>query len=353
MHRPGIADMPVVGRFAARLAIDPGSNQVRIARAGPRSTTTPGLQEFPAIVLIDRSRNKLVAIGQEAAEIASGTLPDHLLALRPIRRGVVAEPDAARIMLTLYLRQMTKGVGRPRVIAGMPASATPAERMVMMGVIIAAGAGSVRIFPSPLAVGLALGLPISGSRPRLIIDAGVGGVEVALIALNQVIFARSLPFGGDWLDTSIVRQLRMERGEVLPLDIAERAKLELAALDDSKDDGEKQHFSSLRLMHRTSYIELSSEEVSKAIRASLHYLVEELRWLWLEFDPRTHDAVIEDGATVVGSMAELPGFCAFLSSELEFKCQTPELKNAQINGLSQVAANPARFKLALEQRQIT
>ncbi len=342
-----IAGVPVVGRLAKRLAVDAGSSRVRIANAAPSSPIMSGLIDLPALVLVDKERNRVVGVGQEAAEVAATTLPGTLRAVHPIQRGVVAEPDLAQAMIAA-LWKVSKGAMRPSVVAGVAAGSNPAERLLLIGVLLGAGAARVHTLPRPLAAGLALGLPIGASRPRMIIDIGAGLVDVAVCALNQVIFARSFPFGGDWLDESIVRYIRRVRGEMLPREMAEQAKCELGALDNAAN--EKRSFSSIRLTHHTSYMDLSREEVRTALLEGLQRVSEELNAIWLSLDAKMREAVAADGATVVGGTAQLSGLTEHLSGSLEFPLHcAPEsqIAIATISGLAQVAHNPARFTATL------
>ena len=343
-----MAEVPVVGRLAKRLAVDFGSSRVRIANPGLRSSVPPGLIDLPAVVLVDKARNRVVAVGKEAEEIAATTVPPSLSAVRPMQRGVIAEPDAAQAMLAAMWR-LAKGPMRPSVIAGVAAGANTAERLLLIGVLLGAGAGRVRLLPRPLAAGQALGVPIAGSRPRMIIDMGAGLVDVAVCALNQVIFARSFPYAGDWFDEGVVRYIRRERGELLPREMAQRIKCELGDL--SNTENEQRTFSSIRLTHHTTYMNISADEVRTALLHSLERVSEELNAIWLELDARTREAIIADGATMVGGGAQLKGLADHLGQSLEFALHpAPEIQiaTATIAGLSQVAHNPARFATALE-----
>ncbi len=343
-----MAEVPVVGRLAKRLAVDFGSSRVRIASPGPRSNTPPGLIDLPAIVLVDKAHGRVVAVGKEAEEVAATTVPPSLSAVRPMQHGVIAEPNAAQAMLATMWR-LAKGPMRPTIIAGVPAGANTAERLLLLGVLLGAGAGRVRLLPKPLAAGHALGLPIAGSRPHMIIDMGAGLVDVAVCALNQVIYARSFPYAGDWFDEGVVRYIRRERGELLPRELAQRVKCELGDLGVTAD--EKHTFSSIRLTHHTTYMNISNAEVRAALLHSLERVAEELNAIWLELDARTRDAIIADGATLVGGSAQLKGLSDHLGQSVEFPLHlAPEtqIATATIAGLSQVAHAPARFAAALE-----
>jgi rod shape-determining protein MreB len=352
MRGPTMADVPVVGRLAKRLAVDVGSSRVRIANPAPRSSTTPGLIELPAVVLVDQARARVVAVGKDAAEVAATTVPPSLKVVYPIQHGVVAEPDLAQAMLAAMWR-IARGPMRPSIIAGVPAGANTAQRLLLIGVLLGAGAGRVRLLPRPLAAAHALGLPISGSRPRMIVDIGGGLVDVAVCALNQVAFARCFPFAGDWLDASIARRLRRERGELVPPEMAEQIKCELGSLEATEN--EQLTFSSIRLTHHTSYMNITAEEVRGAVLHGLDRIAEELNAIWLELDPKTRDAVAADGVTLVGGTLRLKGLVEELGKRLDFPLHPApdaQLATATIAGLSQVAHAPSRFAAALESQEI-
>lgn len=352
MRGPTMADVPVVGRLAKRLAVDVGSSRVRIANPTLRSSPPPGLIDLPAVVLVDQAHERVVAIGREAAEVAATTVPPSLKAVRPIERGFVAEPDMAQAMLAAMWR-MAKGPMRPSIIAGVPAGANTAQRLLLIGVLLGAGAGRVRLLPRPLAAAQALGLPISGSRPRMIVDIGAGLTDVAVCALNQVAFARSFPFAGDWLDESIARRLRRERGELVPREMAEQIKCELGSLDATEN--EQRTFSSIRLTHHTTYMNITAAEVRAAVLHALERIAEELNAIWLELDPKTRDAVAADGVTLVGGSAQLKGFTEELGKHLDFPLRpAPDalIATATITGLSQIAHAPSRFLAALESQEL-
>lgn len=341
-----MANVPMVGGLVKRLAVDLGSSRVRIAGSGLRASSPPGLIDLPAVALTDKSQH-VVAFGKEAAEVAATTVPPSLTAIHPVQHGVIADPDVAKDMLTAMWRSR-RGTIRPSVIAGIHAAATPAERLLLIGVLLGAGAGRVRLLPRALAAAHALGLPIAGSRPRLILDMGAGLLDVAVCALNQVIYACSIPYAGDWLDECIIRHIRRERGERLPAEMAELVKCELGSLDETENP--RRTFSSIRLTHHTTYMNINAEEVRTAVLHSLGRIAEELNAAWLEIDPKTREAIALDGATVVGGMAKQPGLIAQLAKSLEFPLRPAadaQLTTASISGLSQIAHAPSRFAVSL------
>jgi rod shape-determining protein MreB len=185
----------------------------------------------PSLIAFNTSTGAIEAIGEDARGML-GRTPDRLRPVRPIRVGVIADFDAAEKMLTHFIRKANKQLGgwtRPRVIFGVPSQITPVERRAVKESAYRAKVSEVYLVDEPMAAALGAGLPITEAAGSMIIDAGGGTTDIAVISLSGVVVSRSVRVAGDAFDEAIILHLKKRHEVLIGERTAEDIKLQIGS----------------------------------------------------------------------------------------------------------------------------
>lgn len=185
------------------------------------------LQE-PAVVAIDRKKEKILAVGYEAKEML-GRTPSDINAIRPMKDGVIADFTATGLMLKEMFKKVCKryNVGRPRVVVGVPSGITEVEERAVEESILQAGAKAVYLIEEPMAAAIGAGINIAEPSGSMIVDIGGGTTEVAVISLGGIVVSNSLRVAGDQIDEDIVNYVKKTENLAIGLTTAEQIKVQI------------------------------------------------------------------------------------------------------------------------------
>ena len=163
----------------------------------------------PSVVAVDRENKEVLAIGAEAKQMI-GRTPGHIVAIRPMKDGVIADFDITQSMLKYFIK---KAIGkhslvRPRIVVGVPSGVTEVEKRAVIDATVQAGAREAYLIEEPMAAAIGAGLPVQEATGSMVVDIGGGTCEVAVISLGGIVISRSIRTGGDAMDDAIVRYIR-------------------------------------------------------------------------------------------------------------------------------------------------
>ena len=211
----------VFGRFSKDLGIALGTANTLVSVKGRGIV----VQE-PSVVAVNLRTGQILAVGEEARAMI-GKTPSHIQVTRPLQRGIIADFEVTEKMLRYFIekihRESSAFVSRPRVVIGVPLDVTEVERKAVADAVIFAGAREVSVVEEPLAAAVGMGLPISDAIGNMVIDLGGGTTEIAVISLNGVVTAKSIPIAGDELNRNIIQYAR----DVFNLLVGERVAEEI------------------------------------------------------------------------------------------------------------------------------
>jgi rod shape-determining protein MreB len=184
----------------------------------------------PSIVAIDKDTNKILAVGKEAKRMV-GRTPGNIVAIRPLRDGVIADFETTEKMLRYFIQRVHKNVAfaRPRIVICVPSGITAVERKAVIEATEQAGARAAYIIEEPLAAAIGADLPINEPTGSMIVDIGGGTSEVAVISLGGIVVSQSLRIGGDEMDEAITYYLKKEHNLLLGERSAEKVKIEIGS----------------------------------------------------------------------------------------------------------------------------
>lgn len=184
----------------------------------------------PSVVAIDTSTRQVLAVGSEARRMI-GRTPKNIVAIRPLREGVIADYDVTELMLKYFLRKICgrRRMFRPRVVACVPSGVTSVERRAVLEAMMDAGAKQTFVIEEPMAAAIGAGLNITEPSGCMVIDIGGGTTDIAVISLGGLVVSEALRVAGDKFDQAIVRYVRKQYGLAIGDQTAEEIKVEIGS----------------------------------------------------------------------------------------------------------------------------
>ena len=223
-----------LGMFSHDIAIDLGTANTLVMVRGRGIVI-----DEPSVVAIDRVSKQILAIGQEAKRMV-GRTPSAIVAVRPMRDGVISDFAVTERMLQHFIRSVHErfglGIPKPRVVIGIPSGATEVEKRAVHDAAIAAGARSAYLIEEPMAATIGAGLPVMNPAGSMIVDVGGGTTEVAVIALGGIVVSRSVRAAGDAMDQAIIAYARQVHNMLIGERTAEDVKIEAGSAYPLGDD---------------------------------------------------------------------------------------------------------------------
>jgi rod shape-determining protein MreB and related proteins len=274
------------------------------------------LQE-PSVVAIDRDDKTPLAVGEEAKKMI-GRTPGNVIALRPLRDGVIADFDIAELMLKHFIRRVNEGnsLVRPRIVIGIPSGVTGVERRAVMDAAIQAGASDVRLIDEPVAAALGAGLPVSEPTGNMIIDIGGGTTEVAVLSLQGIVLSESVRVAGDELNESIIQYLKKIHNLAIGERTAEDIKIRLGSAYPIEEDDDMMEVRGMHLLSglpRT--VSIKSPEIRESMSEPLSVIVEAVKRTLERTPPELAADIVDRGIVLAGGGALLKGLDTLISHE--------------------------------------
>ena len=182
----------------------------------------------PSVVAVERDTNTVLAVGAEAKRMI-GRTPGNIIAIRPLKDGVIADFDITQAMLRFFIKKTirNKSFVRPRVVVGVPSGVTAVEKRAVVDAAIQAGAREAYLIEEPMAAAIGAGLPVQEATGSMVVDIGGGTSEVAIISLGGIVVSKSLRIGGDEMDDAIVQYIKRKYSLLIGERTAEEVKIEI------------------------------------------------------------------------------------------------------------------------------
>ncbi len=273
----------------------------------------------PSVVAIDKKTKKVLAIGSEAKEMV-GRTPANIVAIRPLRDGVISDFDITEKMLHYFIEKvhdkMVLRIPRPRVVVGIPSGVTEVEKRAVHDAAVSAGAREAFLVEEPMAAAIGAGLKVTDAKGSMIVDIGGGTTEVAVIALGGIVVARSIRVAGDEMDEDIMQYARQKYNLLIGERMAEEAKI----MGGSAYPLEQEMTVTLRgrnlITGLPEAVDVSSVELREALAPSVNVIVETVRDAVDETPPELISDLMLDGVVLAGGGALLRGLDIRLTMKL-------------------------------------
>ncbi|HIK13905.1 MAG TPA: rod shape-determining protein [Leptolyngbyaceae cyanobacterium M33_DOE_097] len=273
------------------------------------------LQE-PSVVAIDQDEKVPLAVGEDAKRML-GRTPGNVVALRPLRDGVIADFDTAELMLKHFISRVHEGktLVAPRVVIGIPSGVTGVERRAVMDAASQAGARDVYLIDEPVAAAIGAGLPVAEPTGNMIIDIGGGTTEVAVLSLQGTVLSESVRVAGDELSESISQYMKKVHNLVIGERTAEEIKIMIGSAYPVDDDATME----VRGLHLLSglprTVTVKSAEIRESMAEPLSVIVDAVKRTLERTPPELAADIIDRGIMLAGGGALLKGLDTLISHE--------------------------------------
>ena len=233
----------------------------------------------PSVVAIRKQSRAILAIGEEARQMI-GRTPVDIMAIRPLRVGVIADFDLTREMLRYLIRRVCRGrvFIRPRVVVSVPAGTTEVERRAVIEATIGAGAREAFLIEEPVAAAIGAGLPVQEASGSMVIDIGGGTTDIAVISLGGVVTGQSVRVGGDAMDEAIIRIIRRANNMMIGERTAEQIKIAIGSAFPLPEEVAMEVRGRDYVTGLPRTIRVESEEIREALSEPLTAIVNAVRY---------------------------------------------------------------------------
>jgi rod shape-determining protein MreB and related proteins len=265
----------------------------------------------PSVVAMDTRSKRVLAIGAEAKRMV-GRTPANIVAIRPLRDGVISDFDVTEQMIRYFINKVHDRyarIPRPRVLVGIPSGVTEVEKRAVRDATVNAGARWSRLIEEPMAAAIGAGLPVSEPSGSLIVDIGGGTTEVAVISLGGIVVSRSIRIGGDEMDTDIVSFARREYNLLMGERTAEEIKIAVGSAHPSESGEERTVTFRGRdlLTGLPRSVEVGGDQIREALEPSILQIVDAIKETIEETPPELVADIMDQGIVLAGGGALLSG----------------------------------------------
>jgi rod shape-determining protein MreB len=312
----------LLGFFSLDIGIDLGTANTLVNVRGKGIVINE-----PSWVAIDKRSRKPRAIGAEAKEMV-GRTPINVIAIRPLRDGVISEFEITQAMLEYFIgkahEQSIVPVPRPRIVIGIPSGVTEVEKRAVYDAAMSAGARETFMIEEPVAAALGAGLPVAEVRGSMIVDIGGGTSEVAIMSMGGVVVSRSLRVAGDEMDQDIIQYMRNKYNLLIGERMAEQAKISIGSAYHLPEEKTMVLRGRNLITGLPEGVEVSSVEIREAIAGSVQTIVDTIKDALDESPPEIVADLMETGICLAGGGALLQSLDRRLSDELRIRVWVAE-----------------------------
>ncbi|EES88961.1 rod shape-determining protein [Helicobacter canadensis] len=302
----------IIGWFSHDISIDLGTANTIVIVKGQGVIINE-----PSVVAVrnDRyGRNKILAVGHEAKEMV-GKTPGSILAVRPMKDGVIADFDMTEKMIRHFIEKAhrRKALMRPRIIVCVPYGLTGVERKAVRESAMSAGAREVFLIEEPMAAAIGAGLPVKEPKGSLVVDIGGGTTEIGVISLGGLVISKSLRTAGDKLDNAVVEYVRRKYSLLIGERTGEIIKIEIGSAVSLDEPLSMQVKGRDQVSGLLNTIELTSEDVREAMKEPLKEISNALKDVLEQMPPDLAGDIVENGIVLTGGGALIRGLDKYLS----------------------------------------
>ncbi|GMV64641.1 MAG: rod shape-determining protein [Candidatus Omnitrophica bacterium] len=276
----------------------------------------------PSVVAIDKSTGKVRAVGAEAKKMI-GRTPGNIIAIRPMKDGVIADFEITEAMLSYFIKKVhhRRGIHRPRVVICVPSGITSVERRAVRDSAWQAGASRVDLIEEPMAAAIGAGLPIEEASGTMLVDIGGGTTEVAVISLGGIVVSTSIRVAGDEMDEAISAYIKRNFNLMIGERTAEQTKLKIGTAVSMNEDEIMQLKGRDLVSGLPKVVEVTSGHIREALSEPINEVVEAVKNSLEDTPPELAADIMERGITLTGGGSLLRGLDRLLSEETGIKVQ--------------------------------
>jgi len=312
----------LLGLFSLDIGVDLGTANTLVNVRGKGIVINE-----PSVVAIDKNTKKVLAIGSEAKEMV-GRTPANIIAIRPLRDGVISDFDITEQMLHYFIRKvhdrMVLRVPRPRVVVGIPSGVTEVEKRAVHDAAVSAGAREAFLVEEPMAAAIGAGLKVTDAKGSMIVDIGGGTTELAVFSMDGIIVSRSLRVAGDEMDQDIGQYIRNKYNLFIGERMAEQVKISIGSAYPLPEEKTMLIRGRNLITGLPQELEISSVEIREALRNALQVIIDTIKEAMDEVPPEVLSDLLEEGVCLSGGGAQLLGLAERLTDELKVRVWVAE-----------------------------
>ncbi|MEG1642459.1 MAG: rod shape-determining protein [Synergistaceae bacterium] len=282
----------------------------------------------PSVVAMDQYTGKILAVGEDA-KIMIGRTPGNVVAIRPLREGVIADYTMTEVMLREFIKKVTSGferIVRHRVMIGVPSGATDVERRAVLEAALEVGAKEAYLIEEPMAAAIGANMPVGEPIGNMVADIGGGTTDIAIASLGGLVVCESLRVGGDNFDEAIVRYMRRQYNLAIGDQTAEDVKKKIGNCDLENVNAEMTMEVRGRdlIQGLPKQITVSSLDVARAVEEPINAIVVAIKRILEKTPPELASDVIDRGIILTGGGAYLRGLANLITRETEINTVVAE-----------------------------
>jgi len=301
----------VLGLFSNDMGIDLGTATTLVYVKGEGVV----LRE-PSVVAIKRGTNSVKAVGEDAKRML-GRTPGNIVAIRPMKDGVIADFEITEAMLRYFIKKVhhRRVLVRPRIVIAIPSGITEVEKRAVKDSAERAGAREVKLIEEPMAAAIGVGLPIQDPTGNMIIDIGGGTCEIAIISLSGIVFSKSIRIGGDEMDEAVIEYLKKTYNMMVGERTAEEIKIKIGSAYPLEEEMSMEVKGRDLVTGLPKAVTVTSEEIREALQEPLRAILEATKISLERTPPELAADLIEHGIVLAGGGSLLRGIDKLISEE--------------------------------------
>ena len=299
----------ILGWFSNDLAIDLGTANTLVYVKGKGIICNE-----PSVVVIRKDNKKIVAVGTEAKKML-GKTPSDIIAIKPLKDGVIADFDAAEEMLKYFIKKVhnRRSFVSPRVVIGVPSGITQVEQRAVKDAAQASGAREVYLVGEPIAAAIGVGLPVGEPSGNMIVDIGGGTTDIAVISLDGVVYSKAVRVGGDRMDETIIAYIKRRYNLMIGDRTAEQMKIDIGS---AYNTGSEQRVMEIKGRDLISGIPktatVTEVEIREALSEPVNMILDTIKIILENTPPELAADIVDRGIVLAGGGALLHGLDSFI-----------------------------------------
>lgn len=280
----------------------------------------------PSVVALDQNTGKILSVGEDA-KVMIGRTPENVVAIRPLRDGVIADYTMTEVMLREFIKKVTSGIERivrHRVMIGVPAGATDVERRAVLEAALEVGAKEAYLIEEPMAAAIGANMPVGEPVGNMVVDIGGGTTDVAIVSLGGLVVFESLRVGGDKFDEAIIRYMRRQYNLAIGEQTAEDLKKTIGSCRERTPEKTMEIRGRDLVQGLPRQITVSSSDVARAIEEPVGAIIAGIKRVLEKTPPELAADVIDRGIILTGGGAYLNGLDQLIIEETEINAVVAE-----------------------------
>ncbi len=272
----------------------------------------------PSVIAIDKDSGKVLAIGAKAHEML-GRTPGSVIAIKPLKDGVIADFDKTEIMLDYFIKKI-KGktiFSKPRILICCPSNITQVEKNAIREVAERTGAKKVYVEEEPKVAAVGAGLEIGLPSGNMVIDIGGGTTDIAVLSLDGIVYSESIKIAGNTFDVDIIKYIKNKYKLLIGEVTAEQIKIKIGTVLESDKKKSMQVRGRDLLSGLPKTIEITSNEVREAIKDSVYMIIHAAKTVLEKIEPEISADIIDKGIVLTGGGALLDGLDKLIQKEIK------------------------------------